>query len=124
MTTRRASRPTSPSSPFPTSRRSTASTARSSTGAIGQRVTITPDDAALAEAGLTSQAISDALKQNGVLLPAGSITENDLTLTVQSGAKLDSVDAIAALPLVPTDPAGFASGIKTIGDVATVAGDG
>ncbi|TFV95303.1 efflux RND transporter permease subunit [Leifsonia flava] len=91
------------------------------TGAIGQRVTITPNDAALAEAGLTSQAISDALKQNGVLLPAGSITEDDLTLTVQSGAKLDSVDAISALPLVPTDPAGFASGIKTVGDVATVA---
>ncbi|KQX08286.1 MULTISPECIES: efflux RND transporter permease subunit [unclassified Leifsonia] len=91
------------------------------TGAIGQRVTITPNDAALAAAGLTSQAISDALKQNGVLLPAGSITEDDLTLTVQSGAKLDSVDAIAALPLVPTDPAAFASGIQTVGDVATVA---
>ncbi|MEL4320211.1 efflux RND transporter permease subunit [Leifsonia sp. YIM 134122] len=91
------------------------------TGAIGQRVTITPDDAALAEAGLTSQAISDALKQNGVLLPAGSITEDDLTLTVQSGTKLDSVDAISALPLVPTDASGFAAGIKTVGDVATVA---
>lgn len=90
------------------------------TGAVGQRITITPDDAALAAAGLSSQAISDALKQNGVLLPAGSITENDLTLTVQSGAKLDSVDAIAALPLVPTDAAGFASGIQTVGDVATV----
>ena len=69
-------------------------------GARGQRVTITPDPAKLAAAGFTSKAISDALKQNGVLFPGGSITENDQTLTVQTGDKLVSVDQITALPLV------------------------
>ena len=90
-------------------------------GGVGERVTITPDQAALAAAGYTQQAIRDALDQNGVLFPGGDITEGDETLTVQTGAKISSVDEIAALPLVPTTPEQFAAGPKTIGDVATVA---
>ena len=73
-------------------------------GGVGQRITITPDDAELAAAGYTSQAIRDVLDQNGVLFPGGQITENDETLTVQTGSKITSVDEIAALPLVPTSP--------------------
>src|SRR5690606_16441439 len=49
--------------------------------------------------------------------------EGDQTLTVQTGAKLTSVDEIAALPLVPTDAAQFRAGEVTIADVATVAED-
>jgi multidrug efflux pump subunit AcrB len=89
-------------------------------GGRGERVTITPDSAKLAQAGFTQQAITDALKQNGVLFPGGAITEDDQTLTVQTGAKLDSVDQIGALPLVPTSPAQAAAGTTTIADVATV----
>ncbi|GAA5201303.1 efflux RND transporter permease subunit [Microbacterium jejuense] len=89
-------------------------------GGVGQRVTITPDQAALAAAGYTQQAISDALKQNGVLFPGGAITEDDQTLTVQTGSKITSVDEIAALPLVPSDAEQFAGAQQTIGDVATV----
>ncbi|MFF7291290.1 efflux RND transporter permease subunit [Microbacterium sp. NPDC008134] len=81
-------------------------------GGVGQRITITPDVAALAAAGQSTQAISDALEQNGTLFPGGDITENGETLTVQTGAKIASVDEISALPLVGTD--------LTIGDVATV----
>lgn len=81
-------------------------------GGVGQRITITPDVAKLAAAGESTQAISSALQQNGTLFPGGDITEGDQTLTVQTGAKITSVDEIAALPLVGTD--------KTIGDVATV----
>lgn len=81
-------------------------------GGVGQRITITPDDAALAEAGQSSQAISTALQQNGTLFPGGDITEDGRTLTVQTGAKITSVEEIAALPLVGTP--------LTIGDVATV----
>lgn len=92
-------------------------------GGQGSRVTITPDAAALAEAGYTQQAIRDALDQNGVLFPGGSITENDQTLTVQTGLKITSVDELAALPLVPSAAAQFASGTTTIADVATVAED-
>ncbi|QEV98809.1 efflux RND transporter permease subunit [Microbacterium caowuchunii] len=90
-------------------------------GGVGQRVVITPDQAALAAAGFSQEAITDALDQNGVLFPGGQITEGDQTLTVQTGTKLTSVDEIAALPLVPTSPEQSADGTVTIGSVATVA---
>lgn len=89
-------------------------------GGLGQRITITPDTAALAERGFTRQAISDALDANGVLFPGGEITEGDETLTVQTGAKITTVDELSALPLVPTDAAQVREGTTTIGDVATV----
>jgi multidrug efflux pump subunit AcrB len=69
-------------------------------GDIGQRVTITPDAGELAERGLSTVAIRDALQQNGSLIPAGSLTENDQTLSVQAGTKLASAEDIAALPLI------------------------
>ncbi|QTX05786.1 efflux RND transporter permease subunit [Agromyces archimandritae] len=107
-------------------------------GDLGQRVVITPDDAELAARGLTAQAIRDALQQNGVLIPAGEITEDDRTLAVQIGDKLGSVDDIAGLPLpgatadagsgAPVDPANPAVPTEAaeapasthIGDVADV----
>ena len=69
-------------------------------GARGDRVTITPNSDRLAEEYLSAQAISDALQQSGVLMAAGSVTENGQTLAVQAGSKLDSVEQISALPLV------------------------
>ncbi|OAN39565.1 efflux RND transporter permease subunit [Microbacterium sp. H83] len=81
-------------------------------GGVGQRITITPDAAALAALGESPQAIGDALQQNGTLFPGGDITEDGQTLTVQTGAKITSVEEIAALPLVGTT--------ATIGEVATV----
>ena len=81
-------------------------------GGVGQRITITPDVAKLAAVGQSTQAITTALQQNGTLFPGGDITENGQTLTVQTGAKITSVDELAALPLVGTS--------ETIGDVATV----
>ncbi len=89
-------------------------------GGVGQRVTITPDQAELAASGYSQQAIRDALDQNGVLFPGGEITEGDETLTVQTGSKISSVDEIAALPLVPSTQDQFVGGPKTIADVATV----
>lgn len=70
-------------------------------GAEGQRVTIAPDDAQLAAAGLTRQAIGDAIDQNGVLLPGGTISEGDETLSVQIGGTLASVEELAAIPVAP-----------------------
>ncbi|MGN8553792.1 UNVERIFIED_CONTAM: efflux RND transporter permease subunit [Microbacterium sp. SLM126] len=90
-------------------------------GGVGQRVTITPDQGELAAAGYTQQAIRDALEQNGVLFPGGEITEDDETLTVQTGSKIASVDEIAALPLVPSTAEQLQSGTVTIGDVSEVA---
>ncbi|WP_051172785.1 efflux RND transporter permease subunit [Microbacterium indicum] len=96
-------------------------------GAVGQRITITPDAAELAANGLTQQAITDALQQNGTLFPGGEVTEDGETLTVQTGDKLSSVDDIEALPLVgtattdPTTGAVVQPPQVTIGDVAAVA---
>lgn len=74
-------------------------------GAVGQRVTITPDPAKLAAAGASVQSIQTALQQSGVLIGAGSITADGKTLSVQAGSTLSSVDQIAALPLVSTGSA-------------------
>ncbi|GAA1948126.1 efflux RND transporter permease subunit [Microbacterium aquimaris] len=89
-------------------------------GAIGQRITITPDDAELAAAGYSEQAISDALEQNGVLFPGGEITEDGETLTVQTGVKITSVEEVGELPLVPGDAEQLQAGLVTISDVADV----
>jgi HAE1 family hydrophobic/amphiphilic exporter-1 len=84
-------------------------------GSTTQRVTITPDNAALLAAGLTTQSIRDALDDNGVLLPAGQITEDGKTLTVQAGSRIQSTDDIAALPLL-----GGNAAFTTLGSVASV----
>ncbi len=82
-------------------------------GATGQRITITPDAAALAAHRLSTQAIRDALKANGVLLAAGTVDEGDKTLTVQAGVRLASAADLESLPLLGGSPV-------TIGDVARV----
>jgi len=69
-------------------------------GTVGQRVSITPNADKLEDRGLTTQAISDALDNNGMLLPAGEITEDGKTLTVQAGSKITSTKQILALPLL------------------------
>jgi len=89
-------------------------------GGRAQQVTIVPDPAKLAAHGYTQTAVKDALSQNGILFPGGTITEGDQTLTVQTGTKLTSVDQITALPLVPTTAPQLLKGAVTIGDVATV----
>ncbi|MHC5797870.1 efflux RND transporter permease subunit [Lacisediminihabitans sp. FW035] len=86
-------------------------------GAASQRVTITPDADKLAADGLSIQSIKSALTANGTLLASGSITENDKTLTVQSGSRITTTAEIAALPLL----GGRTATALAISDVATVA---
>ncbi|ROS60980.1 HAE1 family hydrophobic/amphiphilic exporter-1 [Frigoribacterium sp. PhB160] len=91
-------------------------------GDAGQRVTISPDQTALAAAGLTTQAFQDALDANGTLIPGGTITENGQTLSIQAGQRLTSVDEIAALPLLGGSAveADGSPALTTVGDVADV----
>jgi HAE1 family hydrophobic/amphiphilic exporter-1 len=89
-------------------------------GDVGQRITITPDQGKLTERGLTTQAISDTLDANGVLIPAGDVTQDGKTFSVQTGSKLGSVDDIAGLPLLATDPQP-GQAVTKLSDVATVA---
>ncbi|MGV3733750.1 MAG: efflux RND transporter permease subunit [Microcella sp.] len=84
-------------------------------GAVGERVTITPDKQELFARGLTTADITDALDAYGVLLPAGVITEDGFELPVISGVRITTADELAALPLLSAEVAG-----TSIADVATV----
>jgi HAE1 family hydrophobic/amphiphilic exporter-1 len=84
-------------------------------GAVGERVTITPDKQELFARGLTTADITDALDAYGVLLPAGVITEDGFELPVISGVRITTADELAALPLLSSEVAG-----TSIADVATV----
>lgn len=84
------------------------------TGGATQHIQILPRPKDLAASGAGIQSISDALKNNGALVPAGTIEEQGKTLSLQIGSPVDSLDAIKALPL------GAARDAATIGDVADV----
>ena len=85
-------------------------------GAPAQQVTITPNLDTLRDYGLSTSAITDAIDQNGLLVPAGQITEDGKTLTLVSGERLTSVDQISALPLIGANT----RDLVTIGDVSAV----
>ncbi|KRE80093.1 efflux RND transporter permease subunit [Arthrobacter sp. Soil763] len=84
------------------------------TGGATQHIKILPRPQDLAASGATIGSISDALKNNGSLVPAGSIEEKGKTLSLQIGSPVDSLDAIKALPLSGARDA------ATIGSVADV----
>ncbi|PJJ69902.1 HAE1 family hydrophobic/amphiphilic exporter-1 [Sediminihabitans luteus] len=85
------------------------------TGVADQAVTIDVDLAALTAAGLSPASLTTVLQDNGVRMPAGTITEDETTLSVQVGSPLTSLDALEALPLAT--PTGD---VVALGDVATV----
>ncbi|GIH78078.1 efflux RND transporter permease subunit [Planobispora longispora] len=75
------------------------------TGTRDENVVITPDLRKLALLGLQPTAIADALRANGQSIPAGSLTEDDKSLTVQVGTGIDSVEELKDLYLTPAAPA-------------------
>ncbi|MBK0420553.1 efflux RND transporter permease subunit [Leucobacter sp. CSA2] len=77
-------------------------------GAPVNRITITPDSKKLADQGLTTQSITDALQQSGVLVAAGTVDDGDQTLAVQAGSEITSAKAIADLP-IPRSAASIAA---------------
>ena len=85
-------------------------------GAPEKRINIAPNQAALRAQGLTSAAIKTTLDQNGILVPAGEITENAKTYSVQVGERVASVDAIKSLPITSAK----GPGVVTIGMVSDV----
>ncbi|MDR2253013.1 MAG: efflux RND transporter permease subunit, partial [Bifidobacteriaceae bacterium] len=85
------------------------------TGFSAEEVTVTPDQAAMSAKGVTLQQISSVLQDNGLMIPAGEVDDADLTLTVQAGARVSTVEQLAALPLAAAtapgaDPTGGAEG--------------
>lgn len=97
------------------------------TGIADQGITVTLDLARLTAAGLTPADVTNVLKSNGVVLPTGTVTDGDRTLSVQAGSAITSVDDLKALPVLPSSAtaataAGGAAptGPVTLGDVADV----
>ncbi|GGL85599.1 hydrogenase expression protein [Streptomyces fumigatiscleroticus] len=80
------------------------------------RVTVTPDDAKLAGAGLTTLNLSQALQAGGATVPAGSFDEDGANRTVQVGGGFTSLEQIRDLMVTGE------GGKKPVrlGDVATV----
>jgi len=85
------------------------------TGGETDQVLVDVKTKKLAAAGLTTQDVADVLKDNGVVLPAGTITDDDVTYSVQAGSGIDSVKELKALPIVP-DPALAAGATTGAGD--------
>ncbi|MEU6471815.1 efflux RND transporter permease subunit [Streptomyces massasporeus] len=81
------------------------------------QVTVTPDDAKLAKAGLTSLSVSEALKAGGATVPAGSFDEGGANRTVQVGGGLTSLKQIQDLRVTGEPDKGKP---VRLGDVATV----
>ncbi|UKA57377.1 efflux RND transporter permease subunit [Arthrobacter sp. FW306-2-2C-D06B] len=84
------------------------------TGGATQHILIQPKAQAMAASGATVQSLTNALKNNGTLVPAGTIEDQGKTLSLQIGSPVDSIDVIKGLPL-----AGAKAG-TTIGSVADV----
>ncbi|MBI9113544.1 efflux RND transporter permease subunit [Sanguibacter suaedae] len=86
-------------------------------GGETQRITIAPDAAALAAAGLGPQDVTAALDANGTVLPVGTVTTDGEELSVQAGTALAGLDDLRALPLASTTQPGT---VVLLGDVAAV----
>ncbi|HKU29649.1 MAG TPA: efflux RND transporter permease subunit [Arthrobacter sp.] len=84
------------------------------TGGATQHILIQPKVPAMAASGASVQSITSALKNNGTLVPAGTIQDQGKTLSLQVGSPVDSLDVIKGLPLT-----GAKAG-TTIGAVADV----
>ncbi|MEY9990762.1 HAE1 family hydrophobic/amphiphilic exporter-1 [Streptomyces sp. V4I8] len=88
------------------------------------QVTVTPNEAKLAKAGLTSVALSQALQAGGATVPAGSFDEDGSNRTVQVGGGFTSLEQIKDLMVSGEGASGSASAAAKkpvrLGDVATV----
>ncbi|MEU1967671.1 efflux RND transporter permease subunit [Micromonospora sediminicola] len=85
------------------------------TGARDQVVTVTPDPVKLAAAKVAPTAIAQALRTNGVAVPAGALADGDRSLPVQVGTPIRTVDDLRGIVLT-TAPAAPVR----LGDVARV----
>jgi HAE1 family hydrophobic/amphiphilic exporter-1 len=89
-------------------------------GGKQKRLNLELNQVALAQNGFSQRDISAALRANGLVLPVGSLTDADGSISIQMGNAVDTVSMVEALPLIPATPNPAAVGIVTIGDVAKV----
>ncbi|WP_432003989.1 efflux RND transporter permease subunit [Streptomyces sioyaensis] len=87
-------------------------------------VAVTPDDKKLAAAGLSAQALGQALQNGGTSVPAGSFAEGGKSKTVQVGAGFTSVAQIKDLTLAPSAGGGAGAGASAGGGPSAGGGAG
>ncbi|WP_406041372.1 efflux RND transporter permease subunit [Micromonospora sp. NBC_00898] len=85
------------------------------TGTRDEVVLITPDPAKLAAARLAPTAIAEALKTNGVAVPAGAVADGSRSLPVQVGTPVRTLDDLRGIVLATAPAAPL-----RLGDVARV----
>ncbi|MEE1620791.1 efflux RND transporter permease subunit [Zafaria sp. J156] len=86
------------------------------TGGATQHIAVLPRAADLAAAGATVADIATALDENAGLFPIGSVGQEGLTLPVQAGTDIASLDDVRGLPLSIEGR----DDVSVIGDVASV----
>ncbi|WP_285105794.1 efflux RND transporter permease subunit [Promicromonospora sp. MEB111] len=89
------------------------------TGQSETEVRILPDQDKLAAAGLTTEDLTTVLQDNGVVIPAGEITEGGRAWSVQLGKPVDMVDQLKQLPVLP---GGAAAGGTATGGTGAAGG--
>jgi hydrophobic/amphiphilic exporter-1 (mainly G- bacteria), HAE1 family len=103
-------------------------------GGKKKQITLDLKTGVLAANGLSQTSITDALRANGFILPAGSITDSEGELQIEIGTNVNSVEDFENLPLVASAtsfaqlPGGLTGAtttprILTIGEVADVTYD-
>ena len=103
-------------------------------GGKKKQITLDLKTGVLAANGLSQTSITDALRANGFILPAGSITDSEGELQIEIGTNVNSVEDFENLPLVASAtsfaqlPGGLSGAtttprILTIGEVAEVTYD-
>ena len=91
-----------------------------------KRINIKLDNYALASYGLSQQNIVTALKTNGFIVPAGSLTDSKGSISVEVGKEVNSLKDFKSLPLIGTKTSFGMTGpvvstvALTIADVADV----
>ena len=88
-------------------------------GSKEKRINLDIDRVAMAANGMSVQNITQALQANGLVLPVGSLSDDEGSIAIQMGSAVETIAQIEELPLISQNPQP-GSQVVTIGDVAAV----
>lgn len=74
-------------------------------GGKERRITLDLNEDVLEENGLTQQAITDALRANGFIVPAGTLTDSKGDLQIEIGTNVNSLEDFKKLPIISVSTA-------------------
>ena len=89
-------------------------------GAPEQQVSISLNMEQAAALGVSPTALQDAMDANGLAVPVGTVAGDGYTLDVTVGQKIDSLDALRAIPVLTENPVTGEQGSVPLGQIAAV----